>query len=68
MSHGSLLQDGSDVRYELRMPLAEVPDDPDRARLLLSVFQIIDGGQPVSQANAKCSEEAGQGLFICSAT
>ncbi len=68
MSHGSLLHDGSDVRYELRMPLAEVPDDPDRARLLLSAFQVIDGGRPVSQADAKCSEEAGQGLFICSAT
>ena len=68
MSHGSLLQDGSEVRYELRMPLAEVPDAPDRAQLLLSAFQVLAEGQPVSQSEGKCSEEAGQGLFICSAT
>lgn len=67
MSHGSLLQDGSEVQYELRMPLAEIPDDPDRARLLLSAFQVLGDGQPVNPAYAKCSEEAGQGLFVCSA-
>ena len=68
VSHGSLTQDGSDFRYELRMPLSEVPEGDDRAQLLFAAFQVLDGDQLGSQVDAECGEEAGQGLFICTAT
>ena len=67
VSHGSLVQDGSDVRYELRMPLSEAPEGDDRAELLLGAIEVLDGAQVGRQADAKCNEEAGQGLFICTA-
>ena len=68
VSHGSLLQDGSDLLYELRMPLSEVPEDDDRARILLGAFLVLDGDQPGDRVDGKCNEDAGQGLFLCTAT
>lgn len=68
VSHGSLIQDGSDLRYELRMPLSEVPEGDDRGELLLGAFQVLDQGQLGSQTDARCSEDTGQGVFICTAT
>lgn len=68
VSHGSLLQDGNDLLYELRMPLSEVPEDDDRARILLSAFLVRDGDQPAEQVDRNCNEDAGQGLFLCTAT
>ena len=68
VSHGSLLQDGSDLLYELRMPLAEAPEGDDRAQTLLSAFLVLDGDQPGDQVEATCNENAGQGLFVCTAT
>lgn len=68
VSHGSLLQDGNDLLYELRMPLSEVPEDDDRAQILLGAFLALDGGQPGERVDGKCDEDAGQGLFLCTAT
>lgn len=68
VSHGSLLQDGNDLLYELRMPLSEVPEDDDRARILLGAFLVLDGEQPGERVDGKCNEDAGQGLFLCTAT
>lgn len=68
VSHGSLLQDGSDLRYELRMPLSEVPADDDRARILLGAFLVLDGDKPGERVDGNCNEDTGQGLFLCAAT
>ena len=68
VSHGSLLHDGNDLVYELRMPLSEVPEDDDRARILLGAFLVLDGDRPGERVDGKCNEDAGQGLFLCTAT
>lgn len=68
VSHGSLLQDGSDLLYELRMPLSEAPQDGDRAQILLGAFLVLDGGQPGERVDGQCNEDAGQGLLLCTAT
>lgn len=68
VSHGSLLQDGNDLIYELRMPMSEVPQDDDRGRILLSAFLVLDGDQPRERVDGQCKEDAGQGLFLCTAT
>lgn len=68
MSHGSLQVDGKSIRYELRMPLTELPDGPDPARTLLGAFHVLRDGESGARTGEKCQEEPGQGLFVCEAT
>ena len=67
MSQGSLRLDGQSVRYELRMPLSEVPQDPDRQRILLEALVVQSEGAEGLLAEGACREELGQDLYICEA-
>ena len=60
MSYGSLQLDGSDVRYELRMPLSEVPLEEDRERTLLDAFQVRSDGVQGDRTGDACRDDAGQ--------
>ncbi len=68
MSQGSLRIDGESIRYELRMPLTEVPDTPDPKETLLDAFQVLQDDEEGTRINESCREEPGQGLFVCNAT
>ncbi|MDE0123629.1 MAG: HupE/UreJ family protein [Bryobacterales bacterium] len=68
MSQGSLRLDGQSVRYELRIPLAEAPSDPDRQRILLNAFRVTAGGSEGERATGACHEEGGQELLVCEAS
>ena len=68
VSQGRLQLDGAAVRYELRMPLSEVPEGPDRQRTLLEAFRVLSDGREGEVAGAACREETGQALYVCEAT
>ncbi len=68
VSQGSLRLDGDVVRYELRMPLSEVPDGPDRERDLLEAFRVRSGGEEGARGAAACREERGQQVYVCEAS
>ena len=68
ISHGSLRVDGNSIRYELRIPLLEVPDTPDPGRTLLDAIHVLQDGEEGDRTDETCREERGQGLFVCEAT
>lgn len=68
ISHGSLTVDGNRIRYDLRIPLLEVPDSPDPGRTLLDAFHVFQDGEEAERTEETCREEQGQGLFVCEAT
>ena len=68
VSQGNLQLRGTDVRYELRMPLAEAPTGDDQRRSLLNAFELRADGETGARVEEACREEAGQALYICNAT
>lgn len=68
VSHGSLRLESGGLRYELRMPLAELPDGGADAASLLGAFGVSAGGQPGKRLDTECREDSGQGLYLCDAT
>ena len=68
ISQGSLRVADDTVRYELRMPLSEVPEGPERQDTLLDAFQVLQNGEPGNRTAGKCREETGQELYICEAS
>lgn len=68
VSHGNLQLQGSDVRYELRMPLAEAPTAEGQRRSLLDAFELRANGETGERVEEECREEVGQALYICNAT
>ncbi len=67
MSQGTLLLDGEFVRYELRMPLLETPQDEHRDRILLGAFQVRAGDVDGTVVETSCREDRAQGLYVCRA-
>ena len=67
VSQGTLSLDGQSVRYELRIPLSEVPAGPDREQVLLRALQVKSDGTEGTRAGGVCSEDAGQDLYRCEA-
>ena len=68
ISQGSLRVEDYIVKYELRMPLSEVPDGPDRQETLLDAFQVLQDGEPGIRTAETCREEIGQDLYVCEAS
>ena len=68
VSHGNLQLEGSDVRYELRMPLAEAPVEEDQRKSLLDAFALRANGEAGERVEGACREEGSQQLYICNAT
>ena len=68
MSHGALRLDGQSVRYELRIPLTEVPSGQDRQQVLLDALTVRSDGEDGERVEGSCREELGEGLYICEAS
>lgn len=68
MSSGQLDVEGSQVRYELRMPLYEIVhlDQPERS--LLENFRLYDDGREVVARDGACKANADEGVYRCEAT
>ena len=68
-SQGALTLDGSEVRYELRMPLHETAalDAPEKA--LLAAFRVrsADGGPPAA-SSGNCAPDPAEGMYVCHAS
>ena len=67
VSQGRLRLAGQTVRYELRMPLSEIPAGENPQATLLQAFDVFSDGQAGTLADQACREEVGQGLYICEA-
>ena len=67
VSQGRLRLAGQTVRYELRMPLSEVPPGENPQTTLLGAFDVFSDGQAGVRGDQECREEAGQGLYVCEA-
>lgn len=67
VSQGSLSLDGRSVWYELRMPLAEVPSDPDPQQTLLEALKVRSERAEGTRAEGTCNEDAGRDLYVCEA-
>lgn len=65
VSQGSLTLEGLSAQYELRMPLTEVPDTPDREQVLLGALGVRSGESAGRRQDGTCSEEPGQPFLIC---
>ena len=65
-SQGALRLAGSEVRYELRMPLYETAalESPEDA--LLEAFRVRseDGGEPAAESGS-CAEEPAEAMYVC---
>jgi hypothetical protein len=68
MSSGELNVEGSQVRYELRMPLYEIVHLEQPERSLLENFRLYDAGREVTASRASCKANADQGFYRCEAT
>lgn len=68
VSQGTLQVDGFLVRYELRMPLTEAPDGPQRQDALLDAFEVRFEGELGKRSEERCREDPGQGILACDAT
>ena len=67
VSQGTLQVDGNLVRYELRMPLTEAPEGPERRDALLDAFAVRLDGEPGERSDERCREDPGQGVLACQA-
>lgn len=68
VSHGELQVSSNSVRYELRMPLLEVPEGPDREKALLDAFDVRVDGEAAVRTDTGCKAEPGQGVLACGAS
>ncbi len=67
VSHGELQVSANSVRYELRMPLSEVPEGSERGKALLDAFDVRVDGKAGVRTDTECQAEAGQGVLACEA-
>ena len=67
VSQGNLQISGAELRYELRMPLSEVPQGDDPHGSLLDAFRIARQDETATRVSGDCREEAGQGVLACTA-
>lgn len=65
VSQGSLSLEGLSARYELRMPVTEVPDAPDHQQMLLGALRVWTGESEGSREDGTCSEDPGQQVLVC---
>ena len=68
MSSGQLIVEGSEVRYELRMPLYEIVHLEQPERSLLENFRLYDAGREIMPRRGSCKANADEGVYRCEAT
>ncbi|MEX2263914.1 MAG: HupE/UreJ family protein [Bryobacteraceae bacterium] len=67
MSTGDIVVEGNRARYEMRMPLYEMPHVKDAGKTLFENIRFGTSGQAARLVKRSCREDAGQGAYFCSA-
>lgn len=67
MSSGDVTIHGTHARYELRLPLYEVPHVANPGQSLLAHIGFASGGRPAQLLQHSCQEVPAQGSYVCQA-
>jgi hypothetical protein len=67
ISSGDLIISGTLGRYELRLPLYEMPHVANPAESLFAHIVFSNGGRPAQLLSSACREDAAGGAFVCTA-
>jgi hypothetical protein len=67
MSTGDLTVTGDRTHYELRMPIYEIAHVRDPERSLFENIHFSSGGTEARLTNRACRENAGAGVYLCTA-
>lgn len=67
MSSGDLTIRGARARYELRLPLYEMPHVANPGQSLLAHIGFSSGGRPAQLLDHACREVPAQGSYVCEA-
>ena len=67
MSSGDLVVDGARARYDLRMPLYEIPHVQNAGQTLLEHIRLWSHGRPAKLVTKDCRADSARDVYLCSA-
>ncbi len=67
MSSGDLTIQGTQARYQLRMPAYEMPHVKEPERALFEHIRFSAGGEQARMSRSQCQADDSQGVYLCTA-